>query len=161
MDIGARAARVGPEGIRPAPRTPPSGTLPVSAAPGAQKQGMIDMVKFGVAQPVTRKEDLRLLTGGGRYVDDTAPEGAVWVQFLRSPVAHARLTKVDASAARETEGVLAVFTAADLEGKLRNAMDAGVVQNRDGSSGAAPTRPILAAEKVTHVGEAIAAVRPS
>ena len=116
------------------------------------------MVKFGVAQPVTRKEDLRLLTGGGRYVDDTAPEGAAWVHFLRSPVAHARLLQVDAEAARKAPGVLAVFTAEDLEGKLRNSMDAGVVQNRDGTPGAAPIRPILAADKVAYVGEAVAAV---
>ena len=157
MDIADRTARVGREGIRLAPRRPPFGRVAGPPAP-ADKQGMIDMVKFGVAQPVTRKEDLRLLTGGGRYVDDTAPEGAAWVHFLRSPVAHARLLQVDATEARKAPGVLAVFTAEDLEGKLRNSMDAGVVQNRDGTPGAAPIRPILAADKVAYVGEAVAAV---
>ncbi|MEL6598158.1 MAG: xanthine dehydrogenase family protein molybdopterin-binding subunit [Pseudomonadota bacterium] len=116
------------------------------------------MTKFGVSQSVLRKEDSRFLTGAGRYVDDIAPEGALAIHFLRSPVAHATITELDVSDARSADGVLAVYTAADLEGKVKNAMDFSVVTNRDGSKGASPVRPLLAVDRVCHAGEALAAI---
>ena len=64
------------------------------------------MEKFGKSQPVRRFEDSRFLTGQGRYVDDIAPEGALFAWFLRSPVAHAEITSLDVTAAREAEGLL-------------------------------------------------------
>jgi carbon-monoxide dehydrogenase large subunit len=66
---------------------------------------------------VLRTEDSRLLTEGGHYVDDLrVPElaGAAFVTFVRSPIAHARITGIDATAAREQPGVVAVITAADM-----------------------------------------------
>ena len=66
---------------------------------------------------VLRTEDPRFLTTGGVYVEDLVDErleGACHVFFLRSPVAHARVNGIDASAALEAPGVLAVFTGADL-----------------------------------------------
>lgn len=116
------------------------------------------MEKFGVSQPVLRKEDVRLLTGHGRYVDDIAPEGAAHAFFLRSPIAHATFSAPDLTAARAAPGVIGVYAAGDLDGKMKNFVNAGVVKNRDGSNGAAPTRPILAVDKVRYVGEAIAIV---
>ncbi|RED14187.1 xanthine dehydrogenase family protein molybdopterin-binding subunit [Pontivivens insulae] len=116
------------------------------------------MAKFGVSQSVRRKEDDRFLTGQGRYVDDIAPAGSAIATFVRAPVAHARIESIDITDALEVEGVLAVYTAADLDGKLVNTMDASVVKNRDGSKGAAPMRPILAADRVCHAGEAVAMV---
>ena len=116
------------------------------------------MEKFGVSQPVLRKEDVRLLTGHGRYVDDIAPESAAHAFFLRSPIAHAAFAAPDLSAARAAPGVIGVFAAGDLDGKMKNFVNAGVVKNRDGSNGAAPTRPILATGRVRYVGEAIAIV---
>jgi len=114
--------------------------------------------KFGTSQPVRRKEDVRFLTGHGRYLDDIAPEGVARLVVFRSPVAHAIVTGLDVTAAREATGVLGIFTAADLDGKMRNAMDFGLVDNRDGTKGAAPVRPILASGKVCFAGDGLAAV---
>src|SRR5213082_1114327 len=63
--------------------------------------------------PVQRLEDERLLRGKGRYTDDIG-EGALEYCFVRSPHAHARITSIDASAARALPGVAAIYTAADL-----------------------------------------------
>ncbi len=115
-------------------------------------------MKFGVSQSVPRKEDLRLLTGAGRYLDDVAPRDAAHVAFLRSPVAHARITGLDTSAAHDVPGVIAVYTAADFAGKLVNTVDFDVVKNQDGSEGAAPLRPVLAEDTVRYAGEAVAMV---
>ena len=68
----------------------------------------------GIGQPVPRKEDRRLLTGGGQYAADPMPENAAHAIFVRSPHAHARIRSIDAAAARAMPGVLAVFTGADL-----------------------------------------------
>ena len=112
------------------------------------------MEKFGKSQPVTRVEDLRLLTGHGRYVDDIAPEGALHAYVLRSPVAHGVLTNLDVEDAREADGVRLVLTNDDLEAAgLTKSMNGVVLENRDGSKAAAPHRPILAKGKVTHVGQ--------
>ncbi|GHG91750.1 xanthine dehydrogenase family protein molybdopterin-binding subunit [Pseudodonghicola xiamenensis] len=112
------------------------------------------MEKFGKSQPVTRVEDIRLLTGYGRYIDDIVPEGALYAHLLRSPVAHGVIRHLDVADAREADGVHLVLTGADLETAGITASMAGVlVDNRDGSKGADPHRPVLAGDKVTHVGE--------
>ena len=116
------------------------------------------MTKFGTSQNVPRKEDIRFLTGTGRYMDDLIPEGALHAVFLRSTVAHGNLSTVDTSAAKDLPGVVAVYTAPDLAGHLVNAMDYSLVRNRDGSRGAAPVRPMLATDRLRYVGEAIAMV---
>jgi carbon-monoxide dehydrogenase large subunit len=109
---------------------------------------------------VVRTEDPRLLTLGGTYVDDLrVPElaGAARVTFVRSPVAHALITGIDAAAAREAPGVIAVLTAADLT-------DLGPPPP-DGGSEAAPlplggpwAEPLLAVDRVRYVGEPVAIV---
>ena len=117
------------------------------------------MEKFGKAQTAARREDMRFLTGAGRYVDDIAPKAALHAVFLRSPVAHAEIRALDLEAARAAPGVAAVFAAADLEAAgvdLHIASDP--VRNRDGSMGHDPFRPVLAKGKVRHVGEALALV---
>lgn len=116
------------------------------------------MSKFGVSQPVRRKEDVRFLIGEGRYIDDVGPDGATQAAFFRSPTAHARIKGLDVSAAREAPGVLAVYVAADFAGKMGNSVDFEVVKNRDGTLGAAPRRPVLAEDAVRYAGEAIAMV---
>ncbi|WP_112321701.1 xanthine dehydrogenase family protein molybdopterin-binding subunit [Oceanibium sediminis] len=116
------------------------------------------MKNFGVSQSAVRKEDTRFLTGTGRYIDDLAPEDAAHVVFFRSPVAHAKITELDVSAAREAEGVLAVYTAGDLAGKLVNEMDFDRLSLPDGSKGAAPVRPMLAEGRVCFAGEALVAI---
>ncbi len=117
------------------------------------------MEKFGKSQPVRRFEDVRLLTGEGNYVDDTAPEGALFAFFLRSSVAHGEITTLDVDDARAAEGVHLVLTSSDLDDAgLKNAMDGTTVDNRDGSKGAAPVRPILAKGRVRFVGEPVAMI---
>ncbi len=114
------------------------------------------MDKFGKSQPVKRVEDLRFLTGQGRYVDDTAPDGALYAYFFRSPVAHGDITELDLEDARAADGVHLVVTSSDMEAAgVDIAMAAAVTKNRDGSSGAAPMRPVLAKDRVRYVGEAV------
>ena len=65
-------------------------------------------------QPIRRNEDERLVTGMGNFVDDVSAPNALDVAFLRSPEAHARITSLDISRAREHPGVVAVYTHEDL-----------------------------------------------
>jgi carbon-monoxide dehydrogenase large subunit len=96
---------------------------------------------------VVRIEDQKLITTGGQYVDDLAEPllaGAAHATFVRSPLAHARLTGIDVSAAREAPGVLGVFTAADLD--------------LAAPSDDPRAEPWLAGDVVRYVGEPIALV---
>jgi aerobic carbon-monoxide dehydrogenase large subunit len=116
------------------------------------------MQKFGFAQG-GRREDKRFLTGEGRYVDDTAPSGALVAVFLRSPHAHAVIDTLDVSDALTLPGVRAVLTAADLEAAgIKLGMRGTTVSAPDGTRGAAPERPVLARDTVRYVGEAVACV---
>ena len=117
------------------------------------------MEKFGKSQPVTRREDQRFLTGAGRYVDDIAPDEALQVYFLRSPMAHAVISDLDVSDAAQMDGVHLIVTADDLVAAGVNVhMDTSLVTNIDGSKGADPKRPMLAQGRVRFVGEAIAMI---
>ncbi|MDF0599940.1 xanthine dehydrogenase family protein molybdopterin-binding subunit [Psychromarinibacter sp. C21-152] len=117
------------------------------------------MEKFGKSQPVKRVEDLRLLTGHGRYVDDIAPAGSLVAHFFRSPVAHAEITGLDISDAKQAPGVACVLTAADLEANDINiGMQASQAPTRDGGKGAAPMRPMLAKDRVRFVGEPVVCI---
>ena len=117
------------------------------------------MDKFGKSQPVKRVEDLRFLTGEGRYVDDIAPEDALHAYFLRSPIAHGAIEALDVSDAADAEGVAAVVTIADLEADGVDITQTGsLVTQRDGSKGADPMRPLLAKDRVRYVGEPVALI---
>jgi carbon-monoxide dehydrogenase large subunit len=104
--------------------------------------------------PVKRREDPRLLTGQGLFTDDVRLPGMLYAAFLRSPYAHARI-RVDATAARGQPGVVAVFTAQDLAGKVGNIPTAWLVPDADLRT---PPRPALAGEVVRYVGEPVAMV---
>src|SRR5438093_1191364 len=67
----------------------------------------------GFGKPVLRKDDARLLVGGGCYSDDVNLPGQAYACFVRSPHAHARLRHVDTAAAVATPGVVAVLTGED------------------------------------------------
>ncbi len=69
----------------------------------------------GIGKPLPRKEDDRLLRGEGRYTDDLHLPGAAYASLVRSPHAHARIRRIDASEALALPGVLAVLTGADAE----------------------------------------------
>jgi carbon-monoxide dehydrogenase large subunit len=117
------------------------------------------MEKFGKSQSVTRVEDVRLLTGDGRYVDDIAPENALHLYVFRSSVAHARITTLDLSAAREADGVYLAAAAEDLhEFGITEGLGCVTVKNRDGSTAANPKHPILAEGKVFWVGQPVALI---
>ena len=68
-----------------------------------------------VGQKLRRKEDPRMITGRGRYVDDMVVPGMLYMAVVRSPEAHAKITSIDASGAREQPGVFGVFTGEDLD----------------------------------------------
>jgi carbon-monoxide dehydrogenase large subunit len=100
-----------------------------------------------------------LVQGAGRYTDDLTVEGQLFAAFVRSPHAHGVLRAVDASEARAMKGVVAVYTAADLEGcgykPILTAID---VPGRNGVSMQKPQRAALAADKVRFVGDPVAVV---
>src|SRR3989442_864683 len=72
------------------------------------------MTSFGIGASVKRREDLRLLTGRGRYAEDCNAAGQVYAAFVRSPHAHADVVAIDAAPARAVAGVLDVFTGREL-----------------------------------------------
>lgn len=117
------------------------------------------MVKFGMAQPVKRVEDVRLLKGHGTYTDDVNQPGALHVVILRSPHAHATIKAIDTKAALALPGVVAIYTASDLDADKVGPIPCMVpITNQDGSARADAPRPILAKGTVRHVGEAVAMV---
>jgi carbon-monoxide dehydrogenase large subunit len=117
------------------------------------------MTKFGLAQPVRRVEDPRLLIGAGRYTDDVQPSGTAAGVVLRSPHAAARIGGIDTAAAQAVPGVLAVYTAADLKADAIGALPCLVpITNRDGSPRFDPAHPVLADGFVRHVGDPVAFV---
>jgi carbon-monoxide dehydrogenase large subunit len=76
-------------------------------------QSRTRLAREGFGKPVLRKEDARLLVGGGCYSDDVNLPGQAYTCFVRSPHAHARIRRIDTAAARATPGVIAVLTGAD------------------------------------------------
>jgi carbon-monoxide dehydrogenase large subunit len=108
---------------------------------------------------VKRKEDPRLITGTSTYVTDVALPGMLWVAFVRSPHAHARIGKIDPRAALEVPGVRMVVTGEDIR-KLAGALPPASVSAEGGASAGAPGRQhwALSTGVVRHVGEAVAAV---
>src|SRR5215469_15923138 len=74
-------------------------TSSLSSADMDDVPASIATMKFGVGQPVRRLEDLRLLTGRGRYQDDQTLHRQTWCVFVRSPHAHARIRSIDTEAA--------------------------------------------------------------
>jgi aerobic carbon-monoxide dehydrogenase large subunit len=105
---------------------------------------------------VSRSEDPRILTGGGRYVDDIKLPGMLHAAFVRSPLAHGRVLAVDAAAARELPGVVAVYTGADMAAMTLPGQDPLFAMM--GGGGPAPEYTLLATDKVRFVGDPVAIV---
>src|SRR5258708_14362851 len=117
------------------------------------------MVKFGIGQPVRRVEDWRLLPGTGRYTDDISVPRQAYAAFVRSPHAHARLSKIDTTAARSAAGVFGVFTGDDLAAaQIGDLPCMAPVVNRDGSPMKIPPRPAIARTHVHFAGDTVAMV---
>ncbi len=111
----------------------------------------------GIGASSARREDVRFLTGNGRYTDDFNVHGQKYVHFLRSDVAHGRIRSVNTLAAAAMPGVIAVFTGEDLEG-IGGLPCGWLVTDRHGEPMNEPGHPVLAVGKVRHVGDPIAAV---
>lgn len=111
-----------------------------------------------IGQSPRRKEDERLITGRGRYVDDVALPGLQHLVVVRSVHARARLVRIDAAAARALPGA-SVFTAADLP-ELAEPLPTFVepTSNPYAEFNTPPPQPALARDEVRHVGEAVAVV---
>jgi carbon-monoxide dehydrogenase large subunit len=108
-----------------------------------------------VGQPVPRKEDAKLLQGQGRYVDNLAVPGMVWMAVVRSTFAHARIASVDVSKAAAAEGVVAAFSAADLAGEWAGGLPCAWPVTEDTKI---PDHFPLAADKARYQGDGVAVV---
>jgi carbon-monoxide dehydrogenase large subunit len=108
--------------------------------------------------PVTRNEDHRLLTGGALFVDDVELPGMLHAALMRSPYAHARVQGIDSGAALARQGVVAVYTAADLGPLLCPGPLAVPPPPVAGTVFHQRTQLPLARDVVRHVGEAVALV---
>lgn len=117
------------------------------------------MAKFGVGQSVLRVEDQRFITGSGRYTDDISLDGQAFGVAVRSPEAHAVIKSIDIKAAKAAPGVLAVILADDITAQGSNELPCAIpMENRDGSAGITPLRPVLCKDRVRHVGDHVAFV---
>jgi carbon-monoxide dehydrogenase large subunit len=127
--------------------------------PSAWAKDIVAAEKFAVGQPVPRIEDPKLVQGQGTYTDDVTLPGQVHAVMVRSRHAHGIIKKLDVSTARTMPGVLAVYTAAEINaggyGPLKTVMP---LKNRDGSTMKVPTRFALATDKVRFVGDPVACV---
>ncbi|WP_441243052.1 xanthine dehydrogenase family protein molybdopterin-binding subunit [Tardiphaga sp. 768_D3_N2_1] len=115
---------------------------------------MSDAAKLLVGSAVERMEDARFLSGSGNFADDLAVEGMLHAAILRSPIAHARIVAIDASAALAMPGIRSVITARDIGDAIP------IIPLR-----LAPLpefepfcQPVIASDKVRYVGEPIAVV---
>jgi carbon-monoxide dehydrogenase large subunit len=113
----------------------------------------------GIGASVKRKEDRRFLTGKGRYTDDISQPGQLYAYFLRSPHAHAKIDRIDTSAAKSAPGVAAVLTGAEVGADKVGGLICGwVVKGKSGEPHKAPPHPVLAIGKVRYVGDPVALV---
>jgi carbon-monoxide dehydrogenase large subunit len=110
-----------------------------------------------IGQSVLRKEDARFLTGTGQYTDDVSMPRQTYAFFLRSPHAHANIASIDVTKAKQSPGVVDVFTGADLQGV--NGLPCGwLITGTDGKPMNEPPHPVLAQGKVRYVGDPVALV---
>ncbi|TDC03327.1 xanthine dehydrogenase family protein molybdopterin-binding subunit [Nonomuraea longispora] len=107
-----------------------------------------------VGRPRRRKEDTRLLTGRTQWTDNLSRPGMLHVMYLRSPMAHARITRVDVSGARDLPGVVAAFSGEDFAAEQGSLPCAWPVSDDI----VIPDHPPMAVSEVRYVGEAVACV---
>ena len=109
--------------------------------------------RSALGAPLRRREDARLVTGRGRYLDDISMPGLLHAVLVRSPHAHADITRLDLTAARAVEGVVAVLSRAELPEGAGSIPALVPEPKRRGYE-----HPVLAAHRVRHAGEAVAVV---
>src|ERR1700759_1544051 len=111
-----------------------------------------------IGEAVRRKEDYRFLTGSGQYTDDINLANQRHAVFVRSPHAHARITRVDTAPAAAMPGVTRVFTGQDIVGKMNGLPCGWLITSTDGSPMKEPPHPVLALDRVRYVGDHVAMV---
>ena len=111
----------------------------------------------GIGAAQKRREDVRFLTGAGRYTDDISAYGQTYCVFLRSDVAHGIIKSIDTSDAEAMPGVVRIFTGKDFEG-IGGLPCGWQVTDKHGEPMKEPGHPVLAQGKVRHVGDPFAAV---
>lgn len=116
---------------------------------------MTEIAERFTGASVKRSEDPRILTGRGRYVDDVRLPGMLHAAFVRSPLAHARITGIDASRARQARGVVAVWTGEEMEALI--VPGPSPLQMMMGGA-RMPSFSLLATDKVRLVGDPVALV---
>src|SRR3954469_12230275 len=127
--------------------------------PSIQVQFDPASARFGASRSQKRLEDARLLTGKGRYSDDLEFPRQCWLALVRSPHAHAKISKIDLSAARAAKGVIAAYTMAELRADgVGHIPFPPLFKRADGSPMTAPLRTPLAEGTVYYVGQAVAAI---
>ncbi len=104
---------------------------------------------------IKRREDPRLVTGKATYTDDVKLPGMLHAVMVRSPHAHARITRVDTAQTLRVPGVVAVFTGKDLQEKVGSLPCAWLVPNADLKT---PPHPAIAVDRVRYVGDAVAVI---
>ena len=108
-----------------------------------------------VGTPVPRKEDRKLVTGNGQFIDNINLPGQVWLAVVRSPYAHARIGKVDLAAARKVKGVVAAFSGAELAADWAGSLPCAWPVTEEIRM---PSHFPLAFDKARHVGDGVAVV---
>src|SRR5687768_4808271 len=127
--------------------------------PASSPDNAIALQKYGVGQPVRRKEDDTLVRGKGKYTDDFTLPGQAYCWMVRSSHAHGIIKGIGTAAAKAMPGVLGVWTGKDLEAAGYNPFTCGLpLKSRDGSPLLQTNRPALATDKVRFVGDPIAFV---
>jgi aerobic carbon-monoxide dehydrogenase large subunit len=117
------------------------------------------MSATGIGAAVRRKEDFRFITGRGQYTADINRPGQTHVSFARSPHAHAKIKKIDAKAAEQSPGVLAVLTGAELAAdRIGNLICGWMIHSKDGSPMKMAPHPAIANGKACYVGDPVAVV---
>ena len=122
-------------------------------------ENAIALQKFGVGQPVHRKEDDTLVRGKGKYTDDFNLPGQAYAWIVRSSHAHGIIRGIGTKAARAMPGVLGVYTARDLAPANYNPFTCGLpLKSRDGAPLLQTNRTALMSDKVRFVGDPVAFV---
>src|ERR1700753_3474685 len=122
-------------------------------------ENAIAVQKYGVGQPVRRKEDDTLVRGKGKYTDDCSLPGQAYAWIVRSSHAHGVIKGIDTAAALALPGVLGVWTGADLASANYGPFTCGLpLKNRDGSPLLQTNRMPLMTDKVRYVGDPVAFV---
>ena len=109
-----------------------------------------------IGAKIHRREDPRLVSGGGRYMDDFKRPNTTYAAFIRSPYAHAKIRMIDPTEAKQAPGVVAVFTAKDFEGVLMG--PAPVAPAFVAEKHTVPDRPPLPLDEVVYQGQPVAMV---